>query len=237
MKASVILLAAGKGSRFGSSSPKQFYLLGGKPVLAHSLETFGRCAEISEIVLVTAEEDVDYAGEIADAYGFGKVTRVVPGGKERQDSVRNGLHFVSPNADVVLIHDAARPFVAPEDVKKLIKLTKFHGCCVLGVRAKDTVKICDANNGVVSAPDRDFVWLMQTPQAFWSDVIIKAHEKAEAENFYGTDDAMLTERLGYKTLVVEGSYDNFKITTSADIALAEAVLRRRAEEIAPCSKT
>ena len=151
------------------------------------------------------------------------------GGKERQDSVYNGLKCLDKDTDTVLIHDGVRPFVKSEDIEKTIRSVSEWECCVLGVKVKDTIKICDSNGITINTPDRSSLWIAQTPQAFKYDTIMSAYESAFGEGFYGTDDAMIAERYGRKIKMVEGSYENIKITTPEDIYIGEAIIRQRQE--------
>ncbi len=223
---SVLIVAAGSGKRMGANIPKQFLPLCGRPVLAYTIETFERSPDIDEIIIVTNADNVDYVkNEIAAP--FKKVKKVVQGGSERQYSVFNGLKEISRDCGIVLIHDGVRPFVTSESIKNIIKETEIYGCCVLAVPVKDTIKICDKDGFIESTPDRAALWQAQTPQAFKYDIILRAHQTAEQDGFLGTDDSMLTERLGYKTKVVLGSYENIKITTPEDMEIGEKTIRKR----------
>ena len=221
-----LIVAAGSGKRMGSAIPKQFLELCGRPVISYTIEAFDRSPEIDEIIIVTNADNVDYVrDEIAAAYN--KVKAVIAGGSERQYSVYNGLCALSDNCGIVLIHDGVRPFITNECISTVIEETKKHGCCVLGMPVKDTIKICSADGFVDTTPERSLLWQAQTPQAFKYDIIMKAHKKAVEDNFLGTDDSMLTERLGYKTKMVTGSYENIKITTPEDMDMGEKILENR----------
>lgn len=222
---SVIIVAAGVGKRMGGKVAKQYLELKGKPILYYTLNAFDQIDEINEIIVVTGENDIDYVqNEIINKYNIKKVTKVIVGGSERQYSVYNGLKAVNTNTKVVLIHDGVRPFIQARDIKRLIEEIKTNKACLLGVKVKDTIKICDDKGYIRETPDRSLLWQAQTPQGFLYDIILKAHLQAQSENFLGTDDAMLVERLGYKIKMVEGSYTNIKITTPEDLQTGEGIL-------------
>lgn len=228
MKCTAIILAAGQGKRMNSSVQKQFLVLQGKPLLYYSLECFQKSEEIDDIILVTGKECIDFCKqEIIELYGFTKVSAVVPGGKERYDSVYEGL-CACKNTDYVFIHDGARPFVTEEILKSTKEaVLKFHAC-VVGMPSKDTVKIADENGMVQETPKRNRVWSIQTPQAFAYDLIKKAHECARAHCMDEiTDDAMVIEAYTQVPVrLVKGSYENIKITTPDDLLVAEKNLEK-----------
>ena len=220
-----IIVAAGSGKRMGSAIPKQFLQLDGRTILSYTIEAFDSSEDINEIVIVTSEDNIAYVkDEIAAP--FKKVKDVIAGGSERQYSVFNGLSALDKACKTVLIHDGVRPFITHECIKRIISATEKHGCCVLGMPVKDTIKICSPEGYVDTTPDRSLLWQAQTPQAFKYDIIINAHKQAQADGFLGTDDSMLTERLGYKTLMVEGSYENIKITTPEDMDMGAKILEK-----------
>ena len=216
-----IIAAAGTGSRFGGDIPKQFLpVSGGKPLLAHTLSVFENAERISEIIVALPKLTKDNAWDIR------KSARFVAGGSSRQESVYNALKAINPHTDIVLIHDGARPFITEQSINALIDCAMEGYAAVPGVRATDTVKITDTDGFVLSTPDRETVWAVQTPQAFPRDMILLAHEKAREDGFTGTDDATLAERFGIvKVKILEGDPRNIKITTQADLAIAEAVIR------------
>ena len=225
-KCAAIVLAAGKGSRMKAEVKKQFLLLGGKPILYYSLHTFENSPLIDEIVLVTSEDALSYChDEVVSKYGFAKVKNIVPGGKERYHSVYEGLK-ACPEADYVFIHDSARPFLTEEIIARGYKEAVRSGACIVGVPSKDTVKIADDSGCVAETPPREKVWIIQTPQIFKKDLVLKAYESILSKNTKGiTDDAMVVEReTNMKIHLVEGSYKNIKITTPEDLKLAEAFL-------------
>jgi 2-C-methyl-D-erythritol 4-phosphate cytidylyltransferase len=214
------------GKRMGASINKQYLLLAGKPILAHTLESFQRAEFIDEIWLVVPVEEIDFCrAEVVEKFGFDKVRRIVAGGAERQNSVLNGLRAIDTAADdIILIHDGVRPFVTPAILRHCIEIAAVHDGALTAVPAKDTIKVVrDACS--VATPPRETLWLAQTPQAFRYGIIRTAHEQAELEGFLGTDDASLLERLGKKVHIVIGDYRNIKITTPEDLVLAEAILK------------
>ena len=223
---SAIIAAAGMSNRMRSRINKQFIFIDNKPVLAHTLEKFEKCKYIDEIIVVAREEEIEYCKrEIVRRYNIKKNVKVVKGGKERQDSVYNGLLALNGNASIVLIHDGARPFVKIENIVDGIEGVVKYGSCVIGVPVKDTIKIVDGEKGVSNTPDRSTIWAAQTPQCFSYDTIMKAYKSAREDGFVGTDDSMLVERMGCKVKMIMGSYENIKITTPEDIVVAESILK------------
>jgi 2-C-methyl-D-erythritol 4-phosphate cytidylyltransferase len=228
MNIAVIIPAAGKGKRMQAGLNKQYLYLGNKPVLYHTLKAFDEIKGFSEIVLVVGEEEFDLCQrEIMDRFSFQNKVRLVAGGAERQDSVRNGLLSLKQDTDLVLIHDGARPLVTKELIQNAIAVGRKEEACILAVPVKDTIKVLDETGYIKETPERHYVWAAQTPQVFSYDLILKAHLKAKEEGFVGTDDSMLVERLGRSVKTVLGSYDNIKITTPHDLITAEQILRRR----------
>ena len=223
---SVIEAAAGMSNRMGSKINKQFIAIDNKPILAHTLEKFERCRYIDEIILVTKEEEVEYCRkEIVKKYGFKKVVNIVRGGKERQDSVYNGILALDEKTDIVLTHDGARPFVKIESIEDGIRGVEDYGACVIGVPVKDTIKVVDSNKVVHHTPKRDLLWAAQTPQCFWTHLLKKGYEMASEEGIVGTDDSSLVEKNGHSIKMIMGSYDNIKITTPEDLIIADSFLK------------
>lgn len=224
-KVTAILPAAGIGKRMGAGSKKQFLEVHGKPILAHTLEKFHHAIYVDEVILVLQNEWIPFVQEeIIGPYGFSRVHTLVPGGAERQDSVYEGLKAVK-ESDIVLVHDAVRPCVRADKIDELIEIAVEYPAAILAVRPKDTIKQQDANGFVARTIDRNTLWNVQTPQAFQYSLLRSAFDKAYAEKYYGTDEAMLIERLGHAVKIVEGHYDNIKITTPEDLALAERFLK------------
>lgn len=229
MKCTAIILAAGQGKRMKTKVQKQFLMLQGKPLLYYSLACFQKSDEIQEIVVVTGKESIDYCrSEIIEKYGFTKVKSIAEGGKERYDSVYAGLEACSADTDYVFIHDGARPFVTEDIIKRTKEVAVTYQACIAGMPSKDTVKIIDENNMVSATPERSRVWSVQTPQVFLYSLIKEAHDTARSVSMRGiTDDAMVVEQ--YKNTpvhIVEGAYENIKITTPEDILVAEKILEK-----------
>jgi len=231
MKLTVLVPAAGAGRRMQAGVNKQYLELQGRPILAHTLALFEQSQEVGAIWLVTSEAEIAYCrSEVVERYGFGKVRGIVAGGRERQDSVRNGLRACRAEDDgIVLIHDGARPCFDPALIGKLARRAAEIGACVVGVPVKETIKQV-AGGQVVATPERQTLWLAQTPQAFRYRLILDAHERALADGFHGTDDASLVERDGHAVAMLEGDYHNIKITTPEDLAVARVLLQWRREQ-------
>ena len=226
-RCTAIVLAAGQGKRMHSKIQKQFLEIGGKPMLYYSMECFQKSPLIQDIILVTGEDMISYCqSEIVEKYGFTKVCKVTAGGKERYDSVYAGL-LCCQDTDYVYIHDGARPFVTEEMIQRGYEAVKRTNACVMGMPSKDTVKLADPSGYIKETPDRKIVWNIQTPQIFSYDLIRGAYESIRKKDMSNvTDDAMVVEQeTGTKILLVEGSYQNIKITTPEDLAVAEAFLR------------
>ena len=222
---SVVIVSAGRGSRMKADINKQFLKIGDKEVIAHTIDKFYNNENIGEIIIVVREDEKEFFQEnVIDKYGY-KNIKIAFGGKERQDSVYNGLKALDKNCEIVLIHDGARPFVTDEIIETSIECAQKYNCAIVGVPVKDTIKIVNENNDVCDTPSRNKLWSIQTPQVFDYSLIMKAHEKAKVDKYYGTDDSMLMEYLGYNVKVVEGSYNNIKITTPEDLKIAEEILR------------
>ena len=222
-----IVLAAGQGKRMHSKVQKQFLEIQGYPVLYYSLRCFQESPLIQDIILVTGEESISYCKEeIVQKYGFTKVSAVIPGGKERYDSVYAGL-CECKDYEYVLIHDGARPFVTEEILKRGLQKVKETGACVIGMPSKDTVKLSDEEGYVKETPNRKCVWTIQTPQIFSYSLIREAHDSIRQKDMSKiTDDAMVVEQeTGAKVALAEGSYQNIKITTPEDLDIAEAFLK------------
>ncbi|MDJ0830660.1 MAG: 2-C-methyl-D-erythritol 4-phosphate cytidylyltransferase [Desulfobacterales bacterium] len=222
-----IIVAAGKGLRMQDSVRKQYMVLAGKSILAHTLMTFNRCEGIDQIILAVPAEDIEFCRqEILSDAQLGKRTRLVSGGKRRQDSVYNGLKAIKNDDGIVLIHDGVRPFVHQQQLLACIEGAHEKGACILGLPAFDTVKQVNANYEIVRTRQRDTLWLAQTPQAFELKIIKKAHATAAQDGFNGTDDASLVERMGVKVNIIPGSRSNIKITHPDDLKLARALLQQ-----------
>jgi len=227
MKNVAIIAAGGSGRRMGAEISKQYLLLSGMPILTHTLSKFEEAVTINNTILVVPFDDIGYVKrEIVDKYRISKVTDIIAGGKERQDSVRNGLDIIGSDSEIVVIHDGARPFVTPKLIDISIERALEEGAVTLGVPVKDTVKSIDGMYIVKETLARDALWLTQTPQAFKREIIKKAYKQAYKDNYSGTDDSCLVERTGVKVRMIAGFYDNIKITTEDDLVLGEALLRK-----------
>jgi 2-C-methyl-D-erythritol 4-phosphate cytidylyltransferase / 2-C-methyl-D-erythritol 2,4-cyclodiphosphate synthase len=228
MKKVAIIPAGGSGKRLKSDLAKQYLLLDKIPILAHTLNVFHSEAIVDEIILAVPEEDINYVQEeIIKKYGLTKVINIVAGGKERQDSVRNALAVISSDCDIVTIHDGVRPFVTGKMIENVIDAAQAAQAASVGVKAKDTIKEVEDSNFVVRTMPRQSIWITQTPQAFAIDVLKKAYETAYCDNYYSTDEASLVERIGIKVKMINGSYENIKITTPEDLVMAETLLRKK----------
>lgn len=198
------------------------------PILARTIKVFDDCSYIDEIILVINQDDIIYCKQnIVDYYNFKKVSKIVTGGKTRQESVFKGLNEVSSNCRIVLIHDGARPFISEGAIKKSIDTANDIGASCVAVPVKDTIKRSDSENFVQETLNRRNLWSIQTPQTFKFNLIMDAHKRALEDGFVGTDDAVLVERLGFPLKLVMGSYDNIKITTREDLAIAETIIMRK----------
>ena len=226
MKVSVIIPAAGQGRRMAAGVSKQFMLLGGEPILKRTLDVFLEEPSVSSVTLVVPEADV---GAVSEEFGGGrgKLQPVVAGGRERQDSVYNGLLSLSADTGVVLVHDGVRPFVTGEMIRESTQAAIAHGAAVVAIPVNDTLKRVSPGGIIEGGVDREGLWRMQTPQAFRYAILRRAFEKARADGFCGTDEVSLVERLGEKVAVVTGAESNIKITRPEDLALAEMLLAAR----------
>jgi 2-C-methyl-D-erythritol 4-phosphate cytidylyltransferase len=226
MRVIALIPAAGIGKRMGAGINKQYLRLAGMPILAHTLQVFEQAPFVDTVYLIIPEEEIEFCRDnVVERYGFTKVRGIVPGGRERQHSVINGLRAIEDISgdDVIIIHDGVRPFVTLPVLERSVKVAGSHDGALVAVPVKDTVKI--AQDGIVlETPRRESLWLAQTPQTFRYAIIRDAHERAESDGFLGTDDSSLVERLGKSVHIVTGDYGNFKITTPEDLVLAEAFL-------------
>ena len=229
---SVIFPAAGEGRRMNAGKNKVLLELMGKPILVRTLLRFSECPAVDDFVVVVGEEDVALVERELQKVGGLKPFRVTAGGSERQYSVRNGIAALNPDAEVVLVHDAARPLVSVKTIEAVVAEAWRSGAAIAAVRAKNTIKVVRGDGVVESTPERANLWEVQTPQGFRRDVLEAAYRRAETDNFLGTDDAALVERMGLPVRVVEGSYRNIKVTTPEDLWTAEMFLGRDALGVA-----
>jgi len=223
VKISAIIVAAGSGNRMKSEISKQFLKINDKEIFAYSVEKFEKLDCISQIIVVTSEPYFQHTLEIEKKYKW-KKTKVIKGGKERQDSVYAGLNALEM-CDVVIIHDGVRPFVKEQNILDVINKTIKKRACILAVPMKETVKICK-DNIVKETLDRTCLWSIQTPQGFMYKDILKAYKKLQISNGIVTDDAVLMEKEGHEIFITDGEYSNIKITTPEDIIFGKALLER-----------
>jgi 2-C-methyl-D-erythritol 4-phosphate cytidylyltransferase len=222
-----IIPAGGSGRRMQGRPSKQYLSVDGKPILAFTLNVFQLSPDIGEIVLVVPEEDIPMVRQmIVEPHRISKVRHVLAGGEQRQDSVRNGLAVVGNDVEIVLIHDAVRPFVSGDLIHVVVKETEKYGAVTVGMPVKDTIKRVDRNGEILETLDRKVLWMTQTPQAFKRSLIQEAYRKADEDQFYGTDDASLVERMGFRVKMIAASYENIKITTPIDLHMAEVLIEK-----------
>ena len=225
-----VIVAAGKGERMGALLPKPFLALAGVPLLIHTVRSLIRSPLISKLVIVVAPEREALLRDILDVHGpFSVPTGIAHGGPERQDSVRLGLAALDTECEIVVIHDAARPFIAVEIIDRSVAVAAEVGGALVAIPASDSIKRVDPNGTVRETVPRHNLWLAQTPQTFRVPLIRASHARALSEGVTATDDAALVEQLGGQVKVVLGDPLNFKITTPDDLRLAEALLEKRLE--------
>lgn len=223
---SVVIVAAGSGKRMKLDINKQYIKIKEKEVIAHTIEKFYNNKNIDEIIVcIKKEEEEFFKKNIIEKYKF-KNINLVYGGKERQDSIYNGLKKVSKNCNIVIIHDGARPFMDDKLINDSIESAMEKEAVVVGVPVRDTIKIVN-NNIIQETPDRNLLWSAQTPQTFKYRLLVKAYEEAYKNGYYGTDDSMLVEKIGKNVTMIMGSYENIKITTPEDIDYAEYIFEVR----------
>ncbi len=226
MSVSVIIPAAGFGERMGAAIGKQFLLLDERPILVHTLERFEQSPDIDEIIVATQRSSFPIIEEMQRKYSLTKLRPPVEGGERRQDSIARALKFVDPSAEIIAVHDAVRPFVRLKEISQSIETARYFGASILAVRAKDTMKLASTDGRVEKTLNRSSLWSVQTPQTFQRKILIDAYEFAAANDITATDDSYLAERIGILPIIVEGSYENIKITTPDDLLLAELLLKR-----------
>lgn len=221
----VIIPAAGQGKRMGAGKNKLFLEISDIPVFIHTLKVFEKDKYCHKIWLVTNLQDQKEMEYLIKKYHITKVPSIIVGGEERQNSVYNGVKHIKSDKGIVLVHDAARPFVNLVQIHQLVESATKCGAAVLAVPIKDTVKKIK-DNTVVETVERSSLWAIQTPQAFRISILREAHEKAILDGYLGTDDASLVERLGQEVKIVTGNYDNIKLTTPEDLYFAEAIIQK-----------
>ena len=229
MSTYALIVAAGSSVRFGGEIPKQFRTLGDRPLLSRTIDRFERAGSIDHIVIVVAEEYLLYTNEkVVDPFGFSKVRKIVVGGETRAESVLKGLNALPLSTKLVAIHDGARPFVASEDIDQVVKTASEERAAILATPATDTVKRV-TDGYILATLDRKKLYLAQTPQVFQYDLIKEAYDSA-GEIGAATDEASLVEAKGFKVKICVPQSNNLKITTSADLRLAEQIIRSEPNE-------
>lgn len=218
-RVAVIIPAAGMGKRMGSDQAKQYIEVNGKPILVHTLECFEHCDAVDDIILVVESNQIEMVKEtIVSDYGFNKVKAVIAGKDTRQASVYEGLKVLDETVAIVLVHDGARPMITVGLIDEAVKATKQHQATVMAVPVKDTIKVVDADGFIEMTPKRSSLYSIQTPQSFERKLLVEAYAKGMESGFEATDDAMMVEQFGgVKVKIIEGSYDNRKITTPDDL--------------------
>ena len=227
MKTSAIIAAGGSGSRMKTDEGKLFIELCGTPIILLTLAVFDSCDIIDEIILPVPLDEIERTKQLVERAGLKKVRHIIQGGSTRQASVYNGLQVVSSDSDIVVIHDGARPFVSREIILDAVSETRAHKAVIVGMPVKDTIKTVTDDRLVSNTLDREILWQVQTPQVFEAPLIKEAYERAFKLGFSATDDARLVERLGEKVKMIQGSYENIKITTPEDLKIGEAILKSR----------
>ena len=231
---SAIIVAAGSSRRMGFS--KLFATIAGKPVIAHAIQAFERSRSVTEIIIVARKDQHDEITELARAKSFKKVRSIIAGGEHRQDSVRAGLDRLDDEAKYVAVHDAARPLVTPEQIEDVYAQCRMHGAAALAEPINDTIKRVNVDFVVAGSVDRHQLYAMQTPQIFERGLIEEAYRAVCAGNVSVTDEVSAVERLGSKVVLVLNEDFNFKITYPRDLALAEFVLKQRAQRLSQIDK-
>lgn len=223
MKTTAVILAAGNSTRMGF--PKQTALLNGKPVILHTLTAFEQASSINSILLVARAEDIQSFTQLCKDNGITKLHTICEGGTTRQQSAENSIAALPDDTDFIAVQDGARPLITPTMIDQTVAAAKEHGAAAVAVRVKDTIKVASHNNFISATPDRDTLWQVQTPQVFNLQKYRKALAAASAVGVSLTDDCQLFERLGLPVKLVEGDYQNLKITTPEDLTIAQALLK------------
>ena len=227
MNATAIVLAAGEGRRLGGNAPKAYLPIGGRPLVLRTLDRLFSASSVESVVLVVAAGQRARCESLlqSDTALRGRRWLLQTGGATRQESARRGLERVKSDAAIVIIHDAARPFVSSGLIDRCVEAVAEKQAVVPGLPARDTMKFVSAERWVQSTPERNTLWEIQTPQVFRRDLIVAAHERAAREGAWATDDAMVVERMGVPVYVLEGERTNFKITVPEDVWVAETLIR------------
>jgi 2-C-methyl-D-erythritol 4-phosphate cytidylyltransferase len=229
MNVSAIIPAAGVGIRMGGDTPKQFLSLEGVPIFIHTLRKFSSSDSIDEIVIALRDEEMERASRDIDREHFAKPVRVVTGGASRQETVARALATLSPQTEIVVVHDAVRPFIELETIRRVVETARSEGAAILGIPSVDTVKQVERQIILGTIP-RERIVLAQTPQAFQHSMLKEAFARASADGFYGTDESSLVERMGQTVVVLMGSDRNIKITKPSDLPLARLYVAQEREK-------
>ena len=222
-----IFPAAGRGSRMKAARNKILLELAGESILVQTLKRFARIDRISKMIIAVSKEEIPIIQNLLESKNFSKPIQIVEGGSERQFSIYNAIKKLSPESEIVLIHDAARPLVSTETIERVIDSAIEFGGSIAAVPEKNTIKIATSERFVDKTLPRNLLWEIQTPQAFRREIIEKAYESAISDKFLGTDDSSLVERIGYPVKIVESESSNIKITTPDDLLFDKEFIRRR----------
>lgn len=226
----LIIPAAGSGSRMGTEVPKPYLTISGKTVLEHTLNCFAGIKGLKQVVISTSVQYIDFTRKKAEQLFPELEIDVVMGGKERQDSICNALSAVNQDIDLVIVHDAVRPFISSHQIYDCIYSASEKGAAIIAVPVKDTIKKADRYMNIAETPQRKYLWQAQTPQVFSRKLIMNAYCEAKKSDFQGTDDASLVERLGLPVAIVEGDRMNFKLTYPLDFKIAESLINGKLRE-------
>ncbi|PYR86532.1 MAG: 2-C-methyl-D-erythritol 4-phosphate cytidylyltransferase [Acidobacteria bacterium] len=229
MKVGAIIAAAGFGRRMKADRPKQLLALNGIPIIIHTIRKFDISRVIDYIIVTAPRESVIEVSELVKSAEFQKPVIVVQGGERRQDSVASGLNHLQPGTDIVAVHDGVRPFVSIDDIENAVRQAERTGAAVLAVPIVDTVKQVE-KDVIDSTLTREHLVLAQTPQVFRTEILKQAFDRATKDEYYGTDESSLVERLGHPVAIVRGSERNIKITRPSDLSLARAFLEEERAE-------
>jgi 2-C-methyl-D-erythritol 4-phosphate cytidylyltransferase len=225
----LIIPAAGKGERLGGEIPKPYIKVAGKTILEYTLLKFKDVSGLGEVIVSTSEQYFDITKKLLFSVFPNLNCKVVAGGDERQDSIRNALEKISDKTGLIAVHDAVRPFVSKEDIENCIEEASRSGGAVLAIPARDTIKVARQNLEIEETPNRERLWQAQTPQIFWAALLREAYQYAAEHNFLGSDDSSLVEKIGGKVVLVEGSSKNFKITHPHDLDMAQYLIKEGAK--------